>query len=75
VDVNVVDQGQAQQAIRSISQGHGQVLQAVRLGGDLNQIRNLINLEIQTRNTAVSSSANTQQILSSLRQLSPTTPF
>lgn len=75
VNVNVVDQGQAQQAIRSISQGSGQVLQSVRLGGDLNQIRNLINLDIQTRNNAVSSSANTQQILSSLRQLSQTTPF
>lgn len=75
VNVNVLEQGQAQQAIRSISQGNGQVLQSVRLGGDLNQIRNLINLDIQTRNNAVSSSANTQQILSSLRQLSQTTPF
>lgn len=75
VNVNVIDQGEAQQAIRSVSQGNGQVLQSVRLGGDLNQIRNLINLDIQTRNNAVSSAANTQQILSSLRQLSQTAPF
>ncbi|MTI62902.1 hypothetical protein [Methylophaga sp.] len=75
VNVNVVNQGQAQQAIRSISQGNGQVLQSVRLGGDLNQIRNLINLDIQTRNHNVSSSASTQQLMSSLRQLSQSTPF
>lgn len=75
VNVNVADQGQAQQAIRSLSHGNGQVLQSVRLGGDMNQIRNLINLDIQTRNRAVSTSANTQQLLSSLRQLSQTAPF
>lgn len=75
VNVNVIGQGEAQQAIRSVSQGNGQVLQSVRLGGDLNQIRNLINLDIQTRNTAISSSANTQQVLSLLRQLSPSSPF
>lgn len=75
VNVNVLNQGQAQQAIRSVSQGSGQVLQSVRLGGDLNQIRNMINLDIQTRNRAVSSTANTQHLISSLRQLSQSTPF
>ncbi|MCX4192528.1 hypothetical protein [Methylophaga sp. OBS1] len=75
VAVDVVDQGQAQQAIRSISQGNGQVMQSVRLGGSLNQIRNMINLDIQTRIDRTGPNLNQQQVLSSLRQLSPTLNF
>lgn len=75
VAVDVVDQGQAHQAIRSISQGNGQVMQSVRLGGSLNQIRNMINLDIQTRINRSGSTVNQQQVLSSLRQLSPNLNF
>lgn len=75
VAVDVVDQGQAQQAIRSISQGNGQVMQSVRLGGSLNQIRNMINLDIQTRMNQTGPTINQQQVLSSLRHLAPNLNF
>lgn len=75
VSVDVIDQGQAQQAIRSISQGNGQVMQSVRLGGSLNQIRNMINLDIQTQMHHSGSTVNQQQVLASLRQLAPNLNF
>lgn len=75
VGVKVANQGHAMQSIRSIAQGNGQVLQSVQLGGDLNQINNLINLDIQTRSIVNSPSMNASDILSSLRQLSNTIPF
>lgn len=75
VAVGVVNQGQAMQSIRSISQGSGQVLQSVRLGGDLNQIRNMINLDIQTRVSASNASLNAAQMLTTLKQLAPVSTF
>jgi len=75
VAVGVANQGQAMQSIRSISQGSGQVLQSVRLGGDLNQIRNMINLDIQTRVSLSNTSLNASQMLASLKQLAPASPF
>ncbi len=70
VGVSVANQGQSMQAIRSVAQGSGQVMQSVRLGGDFNQINNLINLDIQLRNNAVNNNLNTRDILSSMRHLS-----
>lgn len=75
VAVGVANQGQAMQSIRSISQGSGQVLQSVRLGGDLNQIRNMINLDIQTRVSASNASLNAAQMLTTLKQLAPVSTF
>lgn len=75
VAVGVANQGQAMQSIRSISQGSGQVLQSVRLGGDLNQIRNMINLDIQTRVSANNASLNATQMLTTLKQLAPVSTF
>lgn len=70
VGVNVANQGQSMQAIRSVAQGSGQVMQSVRLGGDFNQINNLINLDIQLRNSAVNNNLDSRHILSSMRNLS-----
>ncbi len=75
VGVKVADQGHAMQSIKSVAMGNGQVMQSVQLGGDLNQVNNLINLEIQTRSILNSPSMNASDVLASLRQLSNTTPF
>lgn len=75
VGINVVDQGQASQAIRSVSQGSGQVLQSVSLSGNLNQIRNMISLDIHTRNNTAGFGVNRMQVLSSLREIRNATPF
>ena len=75
VGVNVANQGESMQAIRSISQGNGQVMQSVRLGGDMNQINNLINLDVQLKNNMMSNNLNTNQLLSSMRQLSDVADF
>lgn len=47
VAVAVPDQGRAMQQIRQVGMGGGQVLQSVQLGGDVNQIHNRINLNVQ----------------------------
>jgi hypothetical protein len=47
VAVAVPDQGRAMQQIRQVGMGGGQVLQSVQLGGDVNQIQNRINLNVQ----------------------------
>lgn len=68
VAVTVPDQGRAVQQIRNVAQGGGQVLQSVQLGGNLNQIHNLINLNVKMDATNGLSS-HSAQVLSGLRML------
>lgn len=72
VAVTVPSQGLAMQHIRSTATG-GQVQQSVQVGGNLNQIRNLINLNIATDPLrAKLSSGAISSVLSSIRLLAPT---
>lgn len=72
VAVTVPNQGLAMQHIRSTATG-GQVQQSAQVGGNLNQIRNLINLNIATDPLrAKLSSGAINSVLSSIRLLAPT---
>ena len=69
VSVIVPSQGQTIQQIRSLAMGGGQVMQSVQLGGDQNQIRNMINLNVQMNALSSSMSARTGDVLAGLRML------
>jgi hypothetical protein len=72
VAVTVPNQGLTMQHIRSTATG-GQVQQSAQVGGNLNQIRNLINLNIATDPLrAKLSSGAINSVLSSIRLLAPT---
>ena len=71
VAVTVPNQGLALQHIRRTTSG-GQVRQLAQVGGNLNQIRNLINLNITTDpQRAKLSSEAVSSVLSSIRLLAP----
>lgn len=69
VAVAVPDQGQAIQQIRSLGMGGGQVMQSVQLGGDLNQIHNMINLNVQMNALSSDLAARSANVLSGLKML------
>jgi hypothetical protein len=71
VAITVPDQGRAIQHIQSSTTG-GQIQQSVQVGGNLNQIRNRINLNVELNplpSTASSGAINS--VLSSMRLLAP----
>lgn len=63
VAVAVPDQGRAMQQIRQVGMGGGQVLQSVQLGGDVNQIHNRINLNVQMNSASGPASPAGNQLL------------
>ena len=63
VAVAVPDQGRAMQQIRQVSMGGGQVLQSVQIGGDVNQIHNRINLNVQMNSASGPASPAGNQLL------------
>lgn len=63
VAVAVPDQGRAVQQIRQVGMGGGQVLQSVQLGGDVNQIHNRINLNVQMNSASGPASPAGNQLL------------
>ncbi|MDO8373727.1 MAG: hypothetical protein Q7T39_17540 [Polaromonas sp.] len=63
VAVAVPDQGRAMQQIRQVGMGGGQVLQSVQLGGDVNQIQNRINLNVQMNSASGPASPSGNQLL------------
>ncbi|MDI1268297.1 MAG: hypothetical protein PSV40_04250 [Polaromonas sp.] len=63
VAVAVPDQGRAMQQIRQVGMGGGQVLQSVQLGGDVNQIHNRINLNVQMNSASGPASLAGNQLL------------
>lgn len=63
VAVAVPDQGRALQQIRQVGMGGGQVLQSVQLGGDVNQIQNRINLNVQMNSASGPASPAGNQLL------------
>jgi len=69
VSVNVPSQGKTIQQIRGLAMGGGQVMQSVQLGGDQNQIRNLINLNVQMNALSSSMSARMGDVLAGLKML------
>lgn len=69
VSVSVPSQGQTIQQIRSLAMGGGQVMQSVQLGGDQNQIRNMINLNVQMNALSSSMNARTGDVLAGLKIL------
>jgi hypothetical protein len=71
VSIAVPQQGQTLQQIRSLALGGGQVLQSVQLGGDRNQIRNMINLNVQMNALSSAMSARTSDILTGLKIILP----
>jgi hypothetical protein len=72
VAVTVPNQGLTIQHIRNTATG-GQVQQSAQVGGNLNQIRNLINLKIATDPLHVKLSSEViNSVLSSIRLLAPT---
>jgi len=75
VAVIVPDQGHAAQQIRSTATG-GQVQQSVQIGGNLNQIGNRINLNVQMKSLPSNvSSGIVNSVFSSMRLLPPTGSF
>jgi hypothetical protein len=74
VAVTVPDQGRAIQQIRNTTAG-GQVQQSVQVGGNLNQIRNRINLNVQMNPLSSNLSSSASDLLSSVRLLAPSTAF
>jgi len=74
VAVTVPNQGRAIQQIRNTTAG-GQVQQSVQIGGNLNQIRNRINLSVQTSPLSPNLSSGANGFLSSMRLLAPATAF
>ena len=69
VSVVVPNQGQTTQQIRSLAMGGGQVMQSVQLGGDQNQIRNMINLTVQMNALSSTMNARTGDVLTAMRML------
>lgn len=51
--------------------GGAQVLQSVKLGGNQNQIRNMINLNVQMNALSSTMSARTSGVLAGLRIILP----
>jgi hypothetical protein len=70
ISVVIPDQGQAIQQIRSVAQGGGQVLQSVQLGGDLNNIQNMININVNMNTVAANTNSRLTDVLTNLRGLS-----
>lgn len=72
VAVMVPGQGQAIQRIRSTGDHGGQVLQSVQLGGNINQIHNMINLNVQMNSGSglTSAAGNVLQALKMMPQSS-----
>lgn len=75
VSIAVPSQGQTVQQIRSLAMGGGQVMQSVQLGGDLNQIRNMINLNVQMNALSPSMNTRTGDVLAGLKMLPQTSVF
>lgn len=71
VSIAAPQQGQTIQQIRSLAMGGVQVLQSVKLGGNQNQIRNMINLNVQMNALSSTMSARTSGVLAGLRIILP----
>jgi len=75
VAITVPDQGRAIQHIQSTTTG-GQIQQSVQVGGNLNQIGNRINLNVELNPLpSIASSGAINSVLSSMRLLAPTGNF
>lgn len=68
VAVAVPDQGQAVQRIRTTGMHGGQVLQSVQLGGNSNQIQNMINLNVQM-NSGAGLASHAGNVLQALKMM------
>lgn len=76
VSVAVPDQGQAIQQIRNAGGSvGGQVLQSVQLGGNLNQIHNMIQLNVQMSNLGSNLASRSGDMLQAMQLMPPHPTF